>query len=936
MGMKSTLVIPMKKVAKMSVWLLLFLLMTMSQTATAGNLGATEDDDPCCSIPHDMSIGCNELPYNFDPDNWYQLAQLFGSPHAYGGCTSYYWTELSPTVYLNNCGVGTIVRHFQATTGYGWGSTVYTCNQLITITEVHQYTIRFPPDASGYCALPPAEGVQVDEQACDLLAVSTTDLNFQVSGDACYKILRTYRVLNWCEYDGQSGPIIIGRDEDCDNLPGDEPVWVIRKPNGLVYIDRTSNPFDGNPTIGELNTGCGHNGQPGYWRSLSLNQGYPYYPNRGYYQYTQQIKVYDNIKPTITFTNPQPFCSYSSNTAGGCPGHVQIPFTVSEDCSSEIEIKLFYFAFNQPVAITAANNRAAEFVTGTYPNYVINGNFPIGSHTFEVHAKDGCGNAESVQIHFQVVDCKAPAPVCIHGISTNLMPMGPTLADGYGMELWALDLIASFSFDCSPPIKYSINRVGEAPNVNLTSIMLTCADNDTVQVEIYGWDSAFNPYSLQPSGALGGPNYDHCTTYIILKNWDTVCGSGPDPLPTLALAAGIIVTEQDSSLADVMVQLEGGMADTMMTANDGVFEFDQLPVGYDYEITPAKDGDDLNGLSTADLLLLKKHLLGIDTLDSPYLLIAADIDSSGVIDDADFEELRALVLQQDSTFAHNTSWRFVDAAYVFPDPLNPSSAPFPQTIQLDSLMQPTDSLGFVAIKIGDLNGSAERASAFTTAALEARSNEQPVCLMTWDDQLVQKGEDFDLLLSSPVIPVQGGQFALRYDANALRLNKWECQSGMNAAAYQPVEGVLHLSWLNNNSKSNIATVHFTARADGRLSDMVQLDGGQFKAEAYGVDGITRAIALQFSQDAHQPILFQNIPNPVANSTRIEFYLPEATDANLIVYSATGQRVYLFGGHFNPGYHAVTISKDEIPMSGVMLYTLETPSFKTTRRMVVIK
>ncbi|MBL0102221.1 MAG: hypothetical protein IPP49_21100 [Saprospiraceae bacterium] len=40
--------------------------------------------------------------------------------------------------------------------------------------------------------------------------------------------------------------------------------------------------------------------------------------------------------------------------------------------------------------------------------------------------------------------------------------------------------------------------------------------------------------------------------------------------------------------------------------------------GQDYQITASKGGDYLNGVSTLDLVLIQRHILGIQTLDSPY------------------------------------------------------------------------------------------------------------------------------------------------------------------------------------------------------------------------------------------------------------------------------------------------------------------------------
>ncbi len=60
-----------------------------------------------------------------------------------------------------------------------------------------------------------------EDVACDLLAVYTDENPerfFATSDpDACYKIFQTYKVINWCEYDGESIPVIVSRDWDAHN-----------------------------------------------------------------------------------------------------------------------------------------------------------------------------------------------------------------------------------------------------------------------------------------------------------------------------------------------------------------------------------------------------------------------------------------------------------------------------------------------------------------------------------------------------------------------------------------------------------------------------------------------------------------------------------------------------------------------------------------------
>jgi len=123
-------------------------------------------------------------------------------------------------------------------------------------------------------------------------------------------------------------------------------------------------------------------------------------------------------------------------------------------------------------------------------------------------------------------------------------------------------------------------------------------------------------------------------------------------------------------------------------------------------LTPKLDENPLNGVSTFDILLIQRHILGIQALNSPYKMIAADVNNSRSITTLDMIQLRKLILGLDSKFTHNRAWRFVDATYIFPNPTNPWQGSFPESSSIAS-WRPNPSTNFVAIKIGDLNSSAK-------------------------------------------------------------------------------------------------------------------------------------------------------------------------------------------------------------------------------------
>ena len=104
-----------------------------------------------------------------------------------------------------------------------------------------------------------------------------------------------------------------------------------------------------------------------------------------------------------------------------------------------------------------------------------------------------------------------------------------------------------------------------------------------------------------------------------------------------------------------------------------------MPGCQDYTLTPYRNDNPLNGVSTFDLVLISKHILGLDTLDSPYQLIAADANRSGTVTTFDIVQFRKVILGIQDTVPGNTSWRFVDADWVFPDPMAPAGFPEQKT-----------------------------------------------------------------------------------------------------------------------------------------------------------------------------------------------------------------------------------------------------------------
>jgi len=91
-----------------------------------------------------------------------------------------------------------------------------------------------------------------------------------------------------------------------------------------------------------------------------------------------------------------------------------------------------------------------------------------------------------------------------------------------------------------------------------------------------------------------------------------------------------------------------------------------------------------------------------------------------------------------------------------------------------------------------------------------------------------------------------------------------------------------------------------------------------------------------SQQPANYALHQNYPNPFNPRTTIVFEIPKETEAQLTLYNLFGQEIrILTRGRFSPGSQSIQVDASALP-SGVYFYTIRTPEFTATRRMVLVK
>ena len=409
--------------------------------------------------------------------------------------------------------------------------------------------------------------------------------------------------------------------------------------------------------------------------------------------------------------------------------------------------------------------------------------------------------------------------------------------------------------------------------------------------------------------------------------------------------AGLVARENDDAVEAVEVALSGQTSSSIMTTATGTYEFADLPMGYDYTVTPSRDDDHRNGISTFDLIIIQQHLLGIASIDSPYKLIAADVNRTNSITTLDMIQIQKLILGEIDAFSNNTSWRFVDRDYVFPVPSNPWFSQFPETITINNLDTDVMSNDFVAVKVGDVNNSA--ATTMLTG-IDERSFRGEFSLRV-EDQPLKAGTQIKVPVSAPVDePVFGYQFTLHFDTDLLKLSTVEYGLAKeNSLGLHGAEtGVLTASWYDKALQAGGGTaggpVLFTlvfdveSAAAAPLSEALRVSSEKTRAEAYSQDGRLLDVRISYGEgQSHLPFrLYQNQPNPFSNATVIGFELPQAGVEQLMVFDLNGRMLATRTSHFSAGYNEVELRRDELPATGILYYRLQMNGQVATRKMII--
>ncbi len=587
----------------------------------------------------------------------------------------------------------------------------------------------------------------------------------------------------------------------------------------------------------------------------------------GIWQYQQEIKVFDGIAPQIT-------CPKDTVVALGddCTATFTLAEAEADDCSPSISL--------------SANSTLGS---GTGPFSGV----PAGDYTVTWTAMDGCGNSSSCVQLIRVRDLKKPSPVCVNGLIVELSDTAMQVTTP------AADFNLYSSDNCTPD----------------DALLFSFSENTADSLRTWDCDSlGARLVTIWVTDEAG--NQDYCATWIEVQDNMQVC-----PNALMAQVAGTLAMPDGMPVADAMVYLNGYMSDFTTTDAAGAFAFEGLPMGEDYTLRPVYDGPADQGVSTYDLVLLTRHILNVQPLDGPWQRIAADVNGSGTLTTFDAVKLRRIILGLDSDFGSVPSWRFIPADHVFADPLAPWD--FPEVASINDLPAHWQA-DFVAVKMGDLNGS---------AMLEGTSasdrSDEPVSLTF---RPLPSGKNRWALVLPPDRDAWGLQAGWHLPKGTM---EWQGRLLTEADSYQPDAHTLLVAAAFGESRKGEVLLELTAEADALpvLRDdppaelIWQDEAGRLRRSP---------LAVRIEPPAATDWTLAASPNPFETTTTLQFRLEQTDRVRCRVYDLQGKLLFEATRTLPAGHTTWPLPASAFPERGMYLVELQPETSGMPRQISVIR
>lgn len=543
------------------------------------------------------------------------------------------------------------------------------------------------------------------------------------------------------------------------------------------------------------------------------------------------------------------------------------------------------------------------------PSFDLSGTYPVGTTNVVLTALEACGNVTATfNVTIIVIDNSSTDVRCNKTFPRIRDNNPPSVTDNVSSHV---KIKVACTDDVVIKASYS--------NTDINDTLRTYFCDDVmldIPIKIYFW--------------FDGVVMDSCNTIATPLDPDGFCSNG------LVTVAGNVKNEAGQFIPNVFVNMSGSGMTPLKSDQTGKYKFPYMDPGGEYDLIPTRNDNPLEGVSTLDLIYIQRHILKTEELNSPYKIIAADVNKDGKITAADMVQLRKVLLGIHDKFPSNTSWRMIDNGYVFPDAKDPFINPLPEKYHIEALTS-SMRIDWIGVKTGDVNNS------YVTNVLSPNVGKRSAELsLLISDKAIVKGDNIIAVHASADAEVHGFQMTLQTGkVSSVSLNP--AMLKIEDYHYHYTGGVLTISWHSTSgvvlkSGDHLFDIHITSEQADKTSNMIALANNHLIPEYYTSSNETRTLGLKFSNVAgdNDFEVLGNTPNPWNNQTNINFRVPFAGEVMLKVRDVTGRIIYTAKEFFNKGDHSIMLTKEQLGASGILFYELTFGSEVKTMKMLNIK
>ena len=618
----------------------------------------------------------------------------------------------------------------------------------------------------------------------------------------------------------------------------------------------------------------------------------------------QTIIVFDNIAPMIAnidsqtvVVNPE-FCSAFFNPNG--------LINVTDNC-------------DDPITVTYSIDGGASMPVDQQVG------LDAGDYTVFVDAVDACGNMSQFDFPLALIDTSALTIECVKIVVPLDSITGEVILNGLDPA------IISGNCDSSAVIigSFAPSFMGTVDPSN-TDILVTCDDLPSIPFDSLVFISFFeviNGDTLPFSGDVLNIPGNTCRALITFTDPGNACGN------TIFGIAGEVTTPQGEGIPDYTLMLNGSNIDPVTSDDEGEYAFPRMQGGGPYEIATFNNDDILNGVTTLDLIMIQRHILGLDLFDSPYDYIAADIDNNERVSSSDLLELRKVILGIYAEFPNNYSWRAIDATYIFPDPNDPFDASIPETYTINPLEQDMD-VDFVGVKVGDVNGSVSVGVKGSNPIAQIRNTTATVLETSTRNNIVSISTQEHLDIAGVQMTVNtNGHEILAVDSEVF---------GSEAISLRNIGNGIYSLIITDGIVKEVADtqelITLTLSCESCSEDVLSLMSVGLSSELYLGDDleISDIVLERRSTEINDFYVYQNNPNPWYGTTEVAIRMPQDGEVEMSVLDMSGRVVYNNKYLMSAGLNTILLTDQEVSSQGVYYIDIRTENDSQQFKMLKLK